>query len=134
MDSRRSFLQVAAAAVASLGGVSQLFGIDTPPPGGTRSTRPKPGESSAPVLPRPVITPDVKDLPFTLDNDMKVFRLVADPDMAITPDGMYLNVLTTSGNIEVFRIDGSTAGLTSVQVLTGLPAARKSVPALVFTT
>jgi 6-phosphogluconolactonase (cycloisomerase 2 family) len=43
-------------------------------------------------------------------------------DMAITPNGMYLNVLTTSGNIEVFRIDASTAGLTSVQVLTGLPA------------
>jgi 6-phosphogluconolactonase (cycloisomerase 2 family) len=43
-------------------------------------------------------------------------------DMAITPDGMYLNVLTTTGNIEVFRIDASTAGLTSVQVLTGLPA------------
>jgi 6-phosphogluconolactonase len=43
-------------------------------------------------------------------------------DMAITPDGMYLDVLTTTGNIEVFRIDASTAGLTSVQVLTGLPA------------
>jgi FtsP/CotA-like multicopper oxidase with cupredoxin domain len=78
MDSRRSFLQVAAAAVASLGGVSRLFGIDTPPPGGPRSTRPKPTEHSVPVLPRPVITPDVKDLPFTLDNDIKVFRLVAE--------------------------------------------------------
>jgi 6-phosphogluconolactonase (cycloisomerase 2 family) len=43
-------------------------------------------------------------------------------DMAITPDGMYLNVLTTTGNIEVFRIESSTGGLSSVQVLTGLPA------------
>jgi 6-phosphogluconolactonase (cycloisomerase 2 family) len=43
-------------------------------------------------------------------------------DMAVTPDGRYLNVLTTTGNIEVFRIESSTGGLSSVQVLTGLPA------------
>jgi hypothetical protein len=79
MDSRRSFLQVAAAAVASLGGVSRLFGTDTPPPVGTRSTRPKPAERSAPAVPRPVITPDVKNLPFTLDNGTKAFQLVAEP-------------------------------------------------------
>jgi hypothetical protein len=79
MDSRRSFLQVAAATVASLGGVSRLFGTDTPPPVGTRSTRPKPAERSAPAVPRPVITPDVKNLPFTLDNGTKVFQLVAEP-------------------------------------------------------
>ena len=42
-------------------------------------------------------------------------------DMAITSDGLYLNVLTASGNIEVFRIDPPTGGLTRVQVLTGLP-------------
>jgi 6-phosphogluconolactonase len=43
-------------------------------------------------------------------------------DMAITSDGLYLNVLTASGNIEVFRIDPATGGLTQAQVLTGLPA------------
>jgi len=43
-------------------------------------------------------------------------------DMAVTSDGRYLNVLTTSGNIEVFRIDPATAGLTQLQVLTGFPA------------
>ena len=43
-------------------------------------------------------------------------------DMAVTSDGRYLNVLTTSGNIEIFRIDAATAGLTQLQVLTGLPA------------
>jgi 6-phosphogluconolactonase (cycloisomerase 2 family) len=43
-------------------------------------------------------------------------------DMAVTSDGMYLNVLTASGNIEVFRIDPATRGLASVQVLTGLPS------------
>jgi len=79
MDSRRSFLQVAAAAVASLGGLSRLFGTDTPPPVGTRSTRPKPADRSAPAVPRPVITPDVKNLPFTLDNGTKVFQHVAEP-------------------------------------------------------
>jgi manganese oxidase len=79
MDSRRSFLQVAAAAVARLGGMSRLFGMDTPPPVGTRSTRPKPAERSAPAVRRPVITPDVKNLPYTLDNGTKVFQLVAEP-------------------------------------------------------
>ena len=43
-------------------------------------------------------------------------------DMAITADGLYLNALTTSGNIEVFRIDAATGGLTQAQVVTGLPA------------
>jgi 6-phosphogluconolactonase len=42
-------------------------------------------------------------------------------DMAITSDGLYLNVLTASGNIEIFRIDPATGGLTQAQVLTGLP-------------
>ncbi len=79
MDSRRSFLQVAAAAVASLGGVSRLLGTEPPQPIGKGSTRRNPTERSAPVAPRAVITPDVKDLPFTLDNGTKVFRLVAEP-------------------------------------------------------
>jgi len=43
-------------------------------------------------------------------------------DMAITSDGLYLNVLTTSGNIEVFRIDAATGALAQVQVVSGLPA------------
>jgi len=79
MDSRRSFLQVAAATVASLGGMSRLLGTESPQPVGKSSTRRKPTERSAPAAPRAVITPDVKDLPFTLDNGTKVFRLVAEP-------------------------------------------------------
>jgi 6-phosphogluconolactonase len=43
-------------------------------------------------------------------------------DMAITSDGLYLNVLTTLGNIEIFRINAATGGLAQAQVLTGLPA------------
>ena len=43
-------------------------------------------------------------------------------DMAITPGGLYLNVLTDSGNIEVFGIDAASGSLTQVQVITGLPA------------
>jgi len=42
-------------------------------------------------------------------------------DMAIGSDEQYLNVLTTSGNVEVFRIDAASGGLTQVQLLTGLP-------------
>ncbi len=41
--------------------------------------------------------------------------------MAITSDGRFLNVVTTSGNIEVFRIDPVNGNLTQVQVLPGLP-------------
>lgn len=43
-------------------------------------------------------------------------------DMAITGDGLYLDTLTASGNIEVFRIDAATGGLAQAQVVTGLPA------------
>jgi 6-phosphogluconolactonase (cycloisomerase 2 family) len=43
-------------------------------------------------------------------------------DMGITSDGLYLNVLTTSGDIEVFRIETASGGLTQVEVITGLPA------------
>ncbi len=43
-------------------------------------------------------------------------------DMTIISDGLYLYALTTSGNIEVFRIDAATGGLTQAQVVTGLPA------------
>jgi 6-phosphogluconolactonase len=42
-------------------------------------------------------------------------------DLAISSDGRFLNVVTTSGNIEVFRIDSSAAGLSEVEVVTGLP-------------
>lgn len=51
-------------------------------------------------------------------------------DMAITSDGRYLNVLTTSGNIEVFRIDAATGGLAQAQVLTGLPAGSNGLVSL----
>jgi 6-phosphogluconolactonase (cycloisomerase 2 family) len=43
-------------------------------------------------------------------------------DMGITADGLYLNVLTTSGDIEVFRIDAASGGLSQIQVITGLPS------------
>jgi 6-phosphogluconolactonase len=44
-------------------------------------------------------------------------------DMAISLKGLFLNVLTTTGDIEVFHIDAATGGLTQAQVvMTGLPA------------
>src|SRR5262245_4620248 len=32
-----------------------------------------------PAAPLPVVTPDIADLPFTMDNGVKVFNLVAEP-------------------------------------------------------
>lgn len=51
-------------------------------------------------------------------------------DLAISSDGQYLNVLTTSGNIEVYRIDSATASLTRIQVITGLPPGTNGLAAL----
>jgi 6-phosphogluconolactonase (cycloisomerase 2 family) len=43
-------------------------------------------------------------------------------DMAVSSDGLYLNVLTTEGSIEVFRIEPASGALTHLQTSTGLPA------------
>ena len=69
MGSRRTFIQTAITAAAGLGDVSRLLGKDRPHTSG----RP---HASTPV---PVITPDVKNLPLTMDNGVKVFRLTAEP-------------------------------------------------------
>ena len=69
MGSRRTFIQTAITAAAGLGDASRLLGKDRPDASG----RPN---ASTPV---PVITPDVKNLPLTMDNGVKVFRLIAEP-------------------------------------------------------
>jgi FtsP/CotA-like multicopper oxidase with cupredoxin domain len=69
MGSRRTFIQTAITAAAGLGDASRLLGKDQPHTSG----RP---HASTPV---PVITPDVKNLPLTMDNGVKVFRLTAEP-------------------------------------------------------
>jgi len=78
MSSRRSFLQTAVTAVAVLGGPSRVFGMN-PPPAGTRLTPASAADRLVPRAPLQVITPDVKDLTFTIDNGTKVFQLIAEP-------------------------------------------------------
>ena len=74
MSSRRSFLQAAVTAVAGL----RVFGMN-PPPAGTRLTPASAADRLVPRAPLQVITPDVKDLTFTIDNGTKVFQLIAEP-------------------------------------------------------
>src|SRR5258708_13438612 len=68
MSSRRTFIE-SAITVAGLTGASRLLGMTRPP----ASDRPT---NSTPL---PVITPDVKDLPFAIENGVKVFQLTAEP-------------------------------------------------------
>jgi len=80
MSSRRRFLRNVIAAAASLGGASRLLSLDRPQPdrsGGKEITSsPARLRDTGPV---PVITPDVRDLPFAIDNGVKVFQLAAEP-------------------------------------------------------
>jgi hypothetical protein len=69
MSSRRTFLQSAISTVAGLAGASRLFGMN-------RSRVSNRATNSTPL---PVITPEVKDLAFTIDNGVKVFQFTAEP-------------------------------------------------------
>ena len=55
-----------------------MFGMN-PPPAGTRLTPASAADRLVPRAPLQVITPDVKDLTFTIDNGTKVFQLIAEP-------------------------------------------------------
>lgn len=81
-NDRRDFLRGALAGAASLAASS----VAEASPAGARSSRH--GNPSAEQRVqhsieeagnRPVVTPDIADLPFTLDNGVKVFHLVAEP-------------------------------------------------------
>lgn len=76
MGSRRTFLQSAIAAIAGLTSGSRLRGMNRLQ--GARSHS-MPTNASDHTVPLPVITPDVKDLTFRIDNGVKVFELVAEP-------------------------------------------------------
>src|SRR5258707_6495646 len=69
MSSRRTFLQSAITTAAGLAGASRIIGMN----------RPRASDRPTNSTPLPVITPDVKDLPFTIDNGVKVFQLTAEP-------------------------------------------------------
>jgi manganese oxidase len=75
MSTRRSFFQNAAAFSAAIFGLSDQLKAQAPPPLSER-TRHTHEEGTSPG-PR-VITPDVPDLPFELDGNVKVFRLTSE--------------------------------------------------------
>jgi FtsP/CotA-like multicopper oxidase with cupredoxin domain len=77
MANRRSFLQSALGLSAGLFTTDKLFASTS------RSSAGRVGktssEHSTPSFNVPVITPDVDDLPFTMDGNVKVFHLIAEP-------------------------------------------------------
>lgn len=76
MSSRRTFMQSVFTA-ASLSGVSRLFGMAPPVTANSPRAERRHGSDDSP--PVPVATPDVNELAFTMDQDVKVFHLIAEP-------------------------------------------------------
>ena len=81
MSNRRTFLQSAMALGAGLTAVPELFGAERSNAmsgmsgiSGTKGMR-----GMSPAVSVPINTPDGSSLPFTMDGDVKVFRLVAEP-------------------------------------------------------
>jgi len=72
MSNRRSFLQSTLAFGATLAAVPKLFGAEP----GSKMSHMAGMEPSASV---PVNTPDVPNLPFKMDGEVKVFNLIAEP-------------------------------------------------------
>jgi manganese oxidase len=69
MNPRRNFFRSILGLSASAAALAQVAQPE-------RSATKQPSNSGTPV---PVITPDIADLPFTMDNGVKVFNLVAEP-------------------------------------------------------
>src|SRR6202023_1321448 len=77
MSSRRNFLQKAFGLSAGVLGTSRILGASANHASGSAAT--EHDRSYTEGRPVPVVTPDVPDLPFTLDDGTKVFHLVAEP-------------------------------------------------------
>ena len=78
MNSRRSFLQRALALGAAAIGTSHLF-AENRTSGNSPDSKPLRHHISGLSFSVPVQTPDISNLPFTIDKDVKVFHLVAEP-------------------------------------------------------
>ena len=77
MANRRSFLQSALGLSASLIATENLLASTSQlSPEKLKKTR---SESASPAFNVPAVTPDVGDLPYSMDGDIKVFHLVAEP-------------------------------------------------------
>jgi hypothetical protein len=83
MSNRRSFLQRALGLGAGLFAAPHLFADEAthrgPDSGSARPILEAARVGSGPARNIPVTTPDVADMPFTLDNGTKVFHLIAEP-------------------------------------------------------
>jgi manganese oxidase len=82
-NNRRSFLQRALGLGAGLVAMPQLFADEAtrrgPDSGSARPILELARNGTGPARNIPVTTPDVADLPFTIDNGTKVFNLIAEP-------------------------------------------------------
>jgi hypothetical protein len=96
MSSRRNFLQRALGLSAGLLGTSHAFGASTK--GTSRAAGRESGRLYVPGQPVPVITPDVQDLPFTMDNGIKVFHLIAEPVKQELMPGKVVNLWGFNGS------------------------------------
>ena len=107
MADRRSFLQSAFGITAGLFASEKL--VAQTPQGQAERLKKRRTQSSKASFNVPVITPDVGDLPFAMDGDVKVFHLIAQViKQAITPDK----------KIDVWGFIGSAPGPT-LQVTQG---------------
>jgi hypothetical protein len=83
MSNRRSFLQRALGLGAGLFAAPRLFADEAthrgPDSGSARPILDAARTSTGPARNIPVTTPDVADLPFTMENGAKVFHLIAEP-------------------------------------------------------
>jgi hypothetical protein len=80
MSNRRRFLQHALGLGAGLLASQRLFGESQMPPASPRSSDLSKRDRRkylGPAFNAPVITPDVGDLPYSMDGSTKVFRLTA---------------------------------------------------------
>ena len=75
MSTRRTFIQKAAGFGAGILAASRLSAESTSKPA---SLKQRPARPSAIAFKVPVVTTDIGDLPFTMDGNTKVFRLVAE--------------------------------------------------------
>jgi FtsP/CotA-like multicopper oxidase with cupredoxin domain len=108
MNSRRSFLQRALAFGAAAIGTSRLF-AENRTSGTSPDSQGLRHHTSEPSFSVPVQTPDISDLPFTIDNGVKVFHLVAEPvKQQIAPNKV----------LDVWGYNGSAPGPT-IQVNQG---------------
>src|SRR5262252_6284947 len=102
MNGRRIFFKNAFGVGAGLAAITQIRAAQQTGAPET-AANPQPGD------PPPVQTPDIKDLPFTLDNGVKVFNLIAEPvKQEIIP----------GRTIDVWGYNGSAPGPT-IQVNNG---------------